>query len=66
MLSQAQRTTILELAAQKVSLREIARILEISRASVRKVLRSQSASVPEMHRPEKAEPYRQMILDLFP
>ncbi|HEV3149983.1 MAG TPA: IS21 family transposase [Acidobacteriaceae bacterium] len=66
MLSQAQRTTILELHAQKVSKHEIARILGISRASVRKVLRSQSSAVPEMHRPEKAEPYRQMILDLFP
>jgi transposase len=66
MLSQAQRTTILELDAQKVSKREIARMLGISRASVRKVLRSKSSAVPEMHRPEKAEPYRQMILDLFP
>jgi transposase len=66
MLSQAQRTTILELDAQKVSKHEIARVLGISRASVRKVLRSKSAAVPEMHRPEKAEPYRQQILDLFP
>ena len=66
MLSEAQRTTILELDAQKVSKREIARMLGISRASVRKVLRSKSSAVPEMHRPEKAEPYRQMILDLFP
>ena len=66
MLSQAQRTTILELDAQKVSKHEIARVLGISRASVRKVLRSKSSAVPEMHRPEKAEPYRQQILDLFP
>ena len=66
MLSQAQRTTILELDAQKVSKHEIARVLGISRASVRKVLRSKSAAVPEMHRPEKAEPYRQQVLDLFP
>jgi transposase len=66
MLSQAQRTTILELAAQKVSKHEIARVLNVSRLTVRKVLRSNSAEVPELHRPEKAEPYRQMILDLFP
>lgn len=66
MLSQAQRTTILELDTQKVSKHEIARILGISRVSVRKVLRSKSSAVPEMHRPEKAEPYRQLILDLFP
>src|ERR1019366_1898284 len=66
MLSQAQRTTILELAAQKVSKHEIARVLNVSRLTVRKVLRSNSAEVPELHRPEKAEPYRQMILHLFP
>ena len=66
MLSQSQRTTILELAAQKVSKHEIARVLNVSRLTVRKVLRSNSAEVPEFHRPEKAEPYRQMILDLFP
>ncbi len=66
MLSQAQRTAILELAAQKVSKHEIARVLNVSRLTVRKVLRSNSAEVPELHRPEKAEPYRQMILDLFP
>jgi hypothetical protein len=33
---------------------------------VRKVLRSNSTQVPEIPRPEKAEPYRQLILDLFP
>src|ERR1700693_4329806 len=66
MLSQAQRTAILELAAQKVSKHEIARVLNVSRLTVRKVLRSNSAEVPEIHRPEKAEPYRLMILDLYP
>jgi hypothetical protein len=29
------------------------------------VLRSKAAQVPELHRPEKAEPYRQQILELF-
>jgi transposase len=66
MLSQAQRTTILELHAQKVSLREIARVLNLSRLTVRKVLRSNSAQVPLLARPEKAEPYRQQILELLP
>ena len=42
MLSQAQRTTILELNTQGVSKREIARVLGISRVAVRKVLRSNS------------------------
>ena len=65
MLSQEQRTTILELHAQGVSKREIARVLGISRLAVRKVLRSNSTAVPELHRPEKAEPYRQQILELF-
>src|SRR5208282_1502072 len=65
MLSQAQRTTILELHAQRVSKREIARVLGISRVAVRKVLRSKSTAVPELHRSEKAEPHRQQILELF-
>jgi transposase len=64
MLSQAQRTTILELNANGVSTREIARVMKVSRLSVRKVLRSNSAAVPEIHRAEKADPYRQQILEL--
>jgi hypothetical protein len=32
---------------------------------VRRVLRSKDTRVPELHRPEKAEPYRQRILELF-
>ena len=65
MLSQAQRTTILELNAQHVSKREIARVLGISRVAVRKVLRSNSTTVPELNRAQKAEPHRQQILELF-
>ena len=65
MLSQAQRTAILELYEQRVSKREIARVLRVSRLTVRKVLQSNSVSVPEIQRPEKAEPYRQQILDLL-
>src|SRR3982751_5828759 len=64
MLSQSQRTTILELNASGVARREIARVLRVSRLSVHKVLRSNSASVPEIHRAEKAEPYREQILEL--
>ena len=64
-MSQAQRTTILELSTQGVSQREIARMLGVSRPTVRQVLRSKAAQVPELHRPEKAEPYRQRILELF-
>ena len=65
MLSQAQRTTILELSQKGVTLREIARVMGISRVAVRQVLRSNSTTVPELHRPEKAEPHRQQILELF-
>jgi transposase len=65
MLSQAQRTTILELSAKGVSKREIAHVLKLSRVTVRKVLAANSTSVPEIQRAEKAEPYRQQILDLF-
>ena len=65
MLSQAQRTTILELHTQGVAKREIARVMGISRVAVRRVLRSNTTAVPELQRPEKAEPYRQQILELF-
>ena len=65
MLSQAQRTTILELHTKGVGKREIARVLGISRPTVRKVLRSKATEVPELRRPEKAEPYRDRILELF-
>ena len=65
MLSQAQSTAILELHAQQVSRREIAQVLKLSRQSVRKVLRANSTSVPRLERAEKAEPYRDQILELI-
>ncbi|MCX6634720.1 MAG: hypothetical protein NT090_06510 [Acidobacteria bacterium] len=65
MLSQAQRTAIPELSAKGVTKRDIARVLQLSRQSVRKVLRANSTHVPEIQRPEKAEPYRPQILDLL-
>src|SRR3974377_613570 len=55
MLSQAQRTTILELHTQGVGKREIARVLGISRPTVRKVLKSKAAEVTELTRTEEAE-----------
>jgi len=66
MLSQAQRATILQLQAQGVGKREIARLLGISRQSVRQVLRANSSAVPKIERAEKATPFRQQILDLLP
>lgn len=65
MLTKAQRTAILELHAQKVATREIARTMNISRKSVRRVLQSNSAEVPVLDRWEKAQPFRQQILDLL-
>jgi hypothetical protein len=65
MLSQAQRTAILELSAKGVSKREIAHVLQLSRLTERKVLRSNSSNVPEIQRAEKAEPYRERILELL-
>ena len=48
-----------------MSRREIARVLKLSRHSVRKVLKANSSSVPEIPRIEKAEPYRDQILELL-
>ena len=66
MLSQAQRSAILELHAKGVSnARDRAGAADISRLTVRKVLQSNSSQVPPLLRPEKAEPYRQQILELL-
>ena len=65
MLSQAQRTTILELHAKGTHKREIARLLNLSRQSVRKVLQANSSVVPKIEREEKAAPYRPRILELL-
>ena len=65
MLTKAQRTAILELHAQKVAIREIGRTMKISRKSVRRVIQSNSVEVPLLNRSEKAEPFRQQILELL-
>ncbi len=65
MLNQSQRTTILELHSRGVPKREIARVLKVSRLSVRKVLRSKSATLPVLVRAEKAEAHRIQILELL-
>lgn len=65
MLSQSQRTTILELHAKGTNKREIARLVHLSRQSVRKVLQANSTAVPKIEREEKATPYRQQILALL-
>ena len=65
MLSQSQRTASLELSAKGVSRREIASVMKVSRLTVRKVLRANTTSVPQIQRAEKAEPYREQILELL-
>ena len=65
MLSQSQRATILELHAKGTNKREIARLLHLSRHSVRKVLQANSSTVPKIEREEKAAPYRHQILELL-
>ena len=65
MLSQSQRAAILELHRKGVGKRQIARALRVSRTAVKKVIRSQSIVPPLIPRAEKAEPYRQEILELY-
>jgi transposase len=65
MLNRGQRSAILELAAQGVSHRQIARVMKLSRRTVRRVVGSKSSEVPARPQPEKAEPYRQEILELL-
>lgn len=66
MLTEVQRAAILQLHAKQVPKREIARLLEISRQSVRQVLKANSTTVPKIERAEKPAPFRQQILELLP
>jgi len=65
MLNRNLRTAILELKARQISVRRIARTLEVSRQAVRRVLASQSPEPPKLLRAERAEPHRQKILELY-
>jgi len=65
MLSLSQRTAILELHRKDLGTRRIARALKVSRDAVKKVIRSESSIPPPIVRPEKAEDYRQEILDQY-
>ena len=63
MLDQATRTAILSLRAKGHGIRQIARVLQISRGAVRTVLNTSSPTVPRIERAEKAAPYRDQIVD---
>jgi len=65
-LDHSTRAAILELHRRQVPIRRIARTLKVSRGSVRKVITSGMAEVPNVERPEQAEPYRERILELYP
>ncbi|MFV2074008.1 MAG: transposase [Thermoanaerobaculales bacterium] len=65
MIDESLRTAILELAKKGFGTRRIARALGISRGAVRAVIESGAAKPPKILRPEKAEPYRDQILDLY-
>jgi len=64
-LDEKTRSTILTLAQKKITIRRIAKLLKLSRSSVKKVITSQSSQPPRILRPEKAEPYRDEILELY-
>jgi len=65
MLDQSLRAAILALRSKGHGIRPIARALGVSRLTVRDVLASGSVEVHSIERVEKAEPYREQILDLY-
>jgi hypothetical protein len=65
MLDEHQRIAILQLSTKGYGTRRIARALQISRDAVRDVVASGEAAVPTILRSEKAEPFREQILELY-
>jgi transposase len=65
MLTQAERAAILELQTKGIAKREITRLLNVSRQSVRQVLKANTSTVPKIERAEKATPFRPQILELL-
>jgi transposase len=63
-LDEDTRTAILALHAQGHGSRKIARALGVARDSVRRVIGSRTATVPPLVRAERAEPWREQILEL--
>jgi transposase len=64
MLDQSTRTAILKLHEAGHGTRAIARTLDLSRGAVKDVIRSGEARPPPLERSEKAEPHRELILEL--
>lgn len=65
MLDEDTRTAILRLHAQGHGSRKISRALGVARDSVRRIISSGSADVPPLLRAERAEPWREQILELY-
>jgi len=65
MLDEDTRTAILRLHAQGHGSRRISHALGIARDSVRRIIRSGSSTVPPLLRAERAEPWRDEILELY-
>lgn len=65
MLDEGTRRAILELHAKGVGSRHIAKLLDVSRNAVRNVIKRNSSEVPKITRNEKAEAYRDEILELY-
>jgi transposase len=64
MLDETTRAAVLRLRQQGHGTRSIAHALGVSRGSVKDVLKSGSAEVPGLERPEKADPFRDEIVGL--
>jgi transposase len=64
MLDETTRTAILRLRSEGHGTRAIARALGISRGSVKRVIEEGTAEVPRLARAERAEPWREQILEL--
>jgi predicted transcriptional regulator len=63
-LNEETRKTILSLAERKIPKRQIAKLLKVSRNSVSQVIQSKKSQPKTFLRLEKAEPYREEILEL--
>ena len=64
MLDEPTRSAILRLHAEGHGSRVIADVLGISRGSVKRVLREGKVEIPTLVRAEKAEPHRELIMEL--
>jgi len=65
MLDETTRSAVLRLRQEGHGTRAIARALGVSRGTVKAVLARGDAGVPPLDRSEKAEPYREQILELY-